>query len=157
MRTLFICICIFIQIILSNAAFAESSAGYALLATRSWTSFACASLASEMKDEKEQERLFTMGYNDGKTAIKAMQEGKISKEDINKGVPVMFLLLLQGPSADFMLGRIYEAAMDNALKDIFKTAGEIQDMNHYEQFKIDLAKDAYHKKNCALIGQKGSQ
>ena len=85
----------------------------------SWSAFECSSLASVMNEGKEQERLFALGYQQGKAFIDALQKNRIELKDRNEQVPSGFLLLLQGPTPDFVLGRVFESAQENALKDVF--------------------------------------
>lgn len=84
----------------------------------SWSAFECSSLASVMNEDKDQERLFALGYQQGKAFIDALQKNRIELKDRNEQVPSGFLLLLQGPTPDFVLGRVFESAQENALKDV---------------------------------------
>ncbi|MNV88105.1 hypothetical protein D3C71_1822820 [compost metagenome] len=58
------------------------------------------------------------------------------------------LLLLEGPSPDFMLGRIYESAQNSALKDVYKTG----DQFNSDEEQIAIAANEFRKLNCQLIG-----
>ena len=88
------------------------------------------------------------GYKNGKHFIESVKNNKIKKEDISSNVPVGVMLLLQGPSTDFMLGRIFEGALDNALKDVFTTDGKYNN----EEIQKVIAENKFHKHNCELIG-----
>ena len=61
----------------------------------------------------------------------------------------MMLLLLQGPTPDFMLGRVYEGAMDSALKNVYKTGETF----NTEGIQESIAKNEFWKRNCKLIGK----
>jgi hypothetical protein len=134
----------------ANFAAAQDSKEYAAMGTEAWSAFECSSLASHIKDTKEAERLFLFGYEQGKKFIRAIKANKIEKEDISSGVPMIMLLLLQGPSEDFMLGRIYENAQEHALEKVFKTDAKFNS----EQFQKDIAKSEFRNRNCQFIGKR---
>lgn len=126
----------------------KNSADYALMGKRLWTAFECSALADLADDKKEQERLFILGYSEGKIFLRALREEKIKKEDLSNAVPSILLFLLQGPSDDFILGRIFENALENATENAFdaytKTGAD-------EEVKKRTAEDDFWKKNCKLI------
>jgi hypothetical protein len=127
---------------------AESSKEYASMALETWTSFECAVLAEKGKNSEEQERLFWFGYNQGKKFLSALKAGKVKREDIAE-VPVGVLLLLQGPTADFILGRVYEHASDAALETVYKTGDKINS----DEVQQIIADREFMKRNCKLIGK----
>lgn len=131
----------------TSSAIAEGSKDYAAKGKRAWAAFECSSLASVAGDEKQQASLFTLGFKEGKVFLKALQAGKIKKEDLNSEVPTIMLLLLEGPSHDFILGRVFENAQEHALKDIYGTDGRPQSE---EERKI-LARNELSRRNCDLI------
>jgi hypothetical protein len=132
----------------SVGASAQSSEEYAQMGQATWSAFECSALAAHLKNSKEQERLFQFGLSQGKAFIEAVQSGKVKKEDLSKGVPIGLLWLLEGPSPDFMLGRIFESAMDHALDDVFKTKDRIND----DAVQQLLAADKFRASNCQLVG-----
>ena len=91
-----------IGFLFSNPSTAESSKDYAVMARASWSALECSSLASKSKNFKEQERLFLHGYDQGQKFIAAVKSEKVKREDLSTEAPLM-MLLLQGPTADFML------------------------------------------------------
>ncbi len=147
--TRIIAVCFTFSLLFGKPSFAASSSEYAEMGKAAWSAFECSALASKSKNSKEQERLFKFGYAQGLKFISAIQTEKVKREDLSKGVPLILLLLLQGPTPDFMLGRVYEGALDSALEDVFKTG---------EQFNSDetqesIAKNKFWKQNCQLIGK----
>jgi hypothetical protein len=132
----------------SLQCFASDSVGYAQMARASWSSFECSTLASKMRQPAEQERLFNFGYAQGQEFIAALETGKIKREDLSSHAPVGALLLLEGPSADFILGRIYAAAEENALKDVYRT-GEVFNSEATQEL---IASNKFTRRNCQLIG-----
>jgi len=112
--------------------------------------FQCSVLAGKLNKKEEALRLFNYGYETGKKFIKATQEGRISKEDLRKHTPMVVLWLLQGPSIDFMLGRIYEASTEYALKGVY--ADEISKKLNSEEMQETIIRNKFNDKNCMLIG-----
>jgi len=129
---------------------AESSKEYAMMGQSTWVAFECSALASKTGNAKEQERLFTFGYEEGLKFIDALKSEKIKNSDLKSEVPLTVLWSLQGPTPDFMLGRVFEVAMEYALKDVYKTDGA----NNDEEMQKVKAEREFRKRNCKLIGQK---
>jgi len=127
----------------------QTSKEYAVMGGSIWSAFECSSLASFIDDLEEQDRLFSWGYEQGKIFIEALNRDQIKQEDISKEVPIGVILLLQGPSSDFILGRIYEVAQDNALEDVFMTG---ENYNSDEIQKI-AATNKFGEANCNIIGK----
>ena len=71
---------------LGARALARTSAEYALLGRRVWAAFECAALAGIAGDADQQKRLFTLGYEQGKTFIEALRSGKIERQDLTREV-----------------------------------------------------------------------
>jgi hypothetical protein len=132
---------------LSGVLYAQSSLEFAVMGRTAWAAFECASLASQMKDQAEQERLFNIGYESGKKFLEALQSKKIEHKHISEEVPIGFTLLIAGPSNDFVLGRVFENAQDDALKDVLKSNGKLNS----DDLQATLAQAKYTKQNCRLI------
>ena len=98
---------------------------------------------------KEQERLFLFGYQQGKIFTAAFKAKKIRDEDLRREVPLIMYMALEGPTAEFMLGRIYQFAQISALEDVFKTGKDFHD-NSMQQLK---AEEKFQKLNCELMGK----
>lgn len=138
-----------ISLLFMNFSHAESSEEYAVIAKSVWSAFECTALADKSKNIKEQERLFEYGYKHGLIFLKALQAGKIKREDLSKEAPIMMLLLLQGPTPDFMLGRVFDGALESALKNIYKTGDKFNSDEEQER----IAKNEFWKRNCKLLGK----
>jgi hypothetical protein len=128
-----------------TAAIGATSEQYAKKGRELWAAFECSILASELGNQNESKRLFMLGYNDGKTFIDADQKGAISQNDLNNKVPIIVLMLLNGPSGDFMLGQIYNSATSEMMKKLYqhKADSTIAKINAENQFRT---------RNCSLIG-----
>lgn len=124
--------------VFSKSSYATSYSQYVAMGKATWSAFECSVLAEKSKDPKEQERLFKSGYAQGRKFIEAIQQNKVKREDLSKDAPLMMFLLLQGPTPDFMLGRVFEGALDSALKDVYKTG---------EQFNSDEIQETIAKNN----------
>ncbi|MBS4050768.1 MAG: hypothetical protein KGZ69_06155 [Methylomonas sp.] len=136
-------------LISGKPVFAESSSEYAQMGMAAWSAFKCSALAEKSNNPQDQERLFKYGYAQGLKFIDAIRSEKVKREDLSTGVPMMMLLLLQGPTPDFMLGRVFEGALDSATNDVFKTG----DQFNSDEMQEIIAKNKFWKQNCQLIGQ----
>lgn len=132
-----------------SVVFNMSSKEYAVMGREIWNVIQCSSWASINNDVKEQERLFSFGYEKGQKFLGALKAEKIKQDDVSSEVPIGVTMLLQGPTEEFILGRIFEAAQEEALDEVFKTGDEL---NSYEMQKI-IAADKFHDGNCQLVGK----
>ena len=135
-------------ILVSSSATAQDSASYAQMAKASWSAFECSALAAKLDKKSEAERLFKFGYDKGKAFISAMLENKVKREDLSDTAPIGVLFRLEGPTPDFMLGRIFESAQDNALKDVYETEGKFNS----DETQGMLASSKFASSNCQIIG-----
>lgn len=133
----------------SPAVIAAESADLAKMGRAAWAAFECSSLASVLERPKDQERLFRFGYEQGKEFLHAMQGGRITAKDLNSIAPSGLLMVAQGPTADFILGRVFESAQDNALKDVITTETVL-----HKDLKQAIASRKYSSGNCEIIGNR---
>jgi hypothetical protein len=127
-----------LEVATSEAA-ADVSKEFAAKARRVWVAFECAALADIAGEKNKAETFFTYGLREGRAFLEAAEANKIKKEDLNSQAPVGVLMLLQGPSHDFILGRIYSFAEKNALKEI--NDGEFRTDKQkavYARYQLDL-------------------
>ena len=142
---------VFLLMLFSQSIVAESSKEYAIMAKSVWGAFECSIFAEQIKDTEEQQRLFKYGYDYGLKFIDAWLSNKIKREDLSSEVPMIMLMTLRGggPTADFMLGRLFEIIAD-------KTHGETSntgDKYNPEFQQLNVAKDEFWKRNCKSIGR----
>jgi hypothetical protein len=119
----------------------EDGANFAL---KMWAAFMCATYAENADaelsaSEAAQKRFFTLGYDTGRLFLEGINDGTISAAEVNRA-PVYVVLLLQGPSIDFILGRMFEFASQNAYEKISKSGDT-----------AIVAATQYRQSNCALI------
>ena len=131
-----------------RSAQASESVELAKKGDAAWSAFSCAALASHLEKHDEQRRLFDFGYRQGLEFIAAMQAGKIKREDLSVGVPVGVLFALQGPTPDFMLGRMYESVTSDTLGKIYKSG----DYFRTESEQAIAASTEFSDSNCELLG-----
>lgn len=134
-------------------AYAQSKAD---LGRKSWSAFECSVLAELAGKRSEQERLFTVGLTSGREFIEALRNGEIQENDVRSSVPLLMLMRLGGPSTDFMIGRIYEAAVGTAYDDIVKKGDNglelpIEKWRMDDELKKMRADLLYLRGNCSLI------
>lgn len=135
--------------LIAKPSHALSSSDYAAMGSETWSAFQFSVLAEKSNDIDEQKRLFEYGYVHGLEFIKAIQDGKVSRDDLSRSTPLMVLLLLQGPTPDFILGRIFEGALTSALEDVYRTNGN----SNSDEVQELIAKNKFTGKNCQLIGR----
>lgn len=140
---------IIIVLLSTKFGMAESSKEFAIMAKETWSAFECSVLAEKSKNIKEQERLFMFGYKEGLKFIDALKSEKIKGKDISSTAPLGMVLRLQGPTPDFMLGRVFEGAADSALENVFKT----EEKFNSDEAQETIAANEFRKRNCQLIGK----
>lgn len=140
---------IVISFFITSSVLAETSKEYAIMGKSTWAAFGCSSLASTTGNIKEQQRLFLFGYEEGLKFINALQTNKISRSDLSSELPLAMAWELQGPTPDFILGRVFEVAMEYALKNVYKTDNSAFD----EDMQKLRAESEFSKRNCELIGK----
>ncbi|RBL85273.1 hypothetical protein DDE05_18050 [Streptomyces cavourensis] len=114
-----------------------------------WAAFGCSALAERLKKAPDQQRLFAYGLAQGQRFIDDLQAKRISQAAISSIVPMGVMNNLEGPSADFMLGRIYASASESALRDVYMLDGKYLDDAAQEM----RAGNKFTSQNCDLVGR----
>lgn len=120
-----------------------------------WSAFSCAAFAEMSGDKKEHERLFKLGYRAGKAFVDSVRTKTISDTEL-KEAPVGVLWHMGGPTTDFIVGRIFEAATGDAYDQVVKEDSSgllITDPRKWadDELKVIRAKNMYQRSNCALV------
>jgi hypothetical protein len=120
-----------------------------------WSAFQCATYAEMAGNPKEQSRLFDLGVRAGRSFLEAFK-GPGMPEEVQREVPIGVLMLLQGPSPDFIVGRIFENAMRDAYDDIVTRDNNgipLDASKHLQdpQLRKSKAQNKYLRANCALL------
>jgi hypothetical protein len=122
----------------------QTSEEYAPMGQKLWAAFECGALAEYADKPEESGRLYKMGYDQGKTLLDAFRAGKVDQQARSK-LPIPVLLMLDGgPTVDFILGRIFESAMQDTSRQLFEAS------NNKETRKI-IAGQNFAKQNCGLL------
>lgn len=118
-----------------------------------WSAFSCATYAENMGDREEQRRLFDIGYEAGRTFLAAAEAGEISEQTWRTTVPIIVSMLTSGPSHDFMIGRVFENAMNDTYDKIAESIGGKANMisADYADVRRSAAGRLHLKNNCELI------
>jgi hypothetical protein len=122
----------------------ETSEQYVGMAQKLWAAFECGALAEHAGKTEESRSLYKLGYDEGKTFFDALRSGKIDQQVIRK-LPLPVLVMLDGgPTVDFILGRIFESAMQYTTQQLFEAS------NNKETQKI-IAGQNFAKQDCGLL------
>ncbi len=105
-----------VLVAMMQAALAQTAVEKARLSRTMWSAFECSVYADLSGNEMEQARLFDLGVKSGREFIEAVNTRQIPPDMLRVEVNAATLDLLQGPSTDFMVGRVYESAATAALQ-----------------------------------------
>ncbi len=109
------------------------------------SAFECAVVSP---NDKETERLFTIGLKAGRDFVQFVRSNPdLSLKTIMPKVPILWSMT-SGPTADFIIGRIYEERMNEVMDEIYKKYPLDEELRKMKK------QDIYQTKNCALLGQK---
>ncbi len=134
------------------AARSQSSADYAKQGLIGWSLFECTILARDLgKPEQYVTRSFGQAIASTRSFLKALRESKILNEDINRTVPVGLVLVLGGPTDDFIAGRIFEAVANATYKDTYCKNGSLVDCTTDKKSQAIIARNAFSVRNCELL------
>mgnify|MGYP006915206776 FL=1 len=106
--------------------------------------------------QDEANRLFLVGLRAGTKFLDAAKAGSITQEEAKRNVPLGVSLLLDGPSDDFVIGRIYESAINNAFDSVVKrdAQGLLLESNNWvsdPKLEVSNAKLKYQQANCDIL------
>ncbi|WP_375227890.1 hypothetical protein [Roseobacter sp. S98] len=142
---------VFVSMLLSSAANADVRDGFV-----TWASFECSHYAELAGRETEQNNHFERGYETAKRLLSELRTGAISKAEALEEFPIGLSMRLSGPSNDFIIGRVYEAATTNADDRVIR-----RDDNGYplpidqwisnEELVMARANGLYLSSNCSAL------
>ena len=121
-----------------------------------WAAFECSRFALMSGQQDEANRLFLVGLRAGTKFLDAAKAGSITQEEAKRNVPLGVSLLLDGPSDDFVIGRIYESAINNAFDSVVKrdAQGLLLESNNWvsdPKLEVSIAKLKYQQANCDIL------
>lgn len=127
----------------------------AKLALKMYSAFQRATFSELSKKGDEQARFFKIGYDAGKGFYEALEKGEISDEQLRSTVPLIINLLHGGPNIDFLIGRVFQFATDDAFGSVVKNDGglprKVDDWIMDVGLRKIIAENAYRKANCELL------
>jgi hypothetical protein len=123
---------------------AQTSDEYAAMGQKLWDAFECGALAEYADKPEESGRLYKLGYDQGKTLLNAFRAGKVDQQAISKLPRPVSFMLDGGPTVDFILGRIFELAMQETSQQLFEAS------NNDATRKI-IAGQNFAKRNCGSL------
>jgi len=127
---------------LPTVSFGQTSEQYGLMGQKLWAAFECGAFAEHAGRAEESRRLYKIGYDQGTAFVGAYKAGKVDQQARNN-VPLAVLLMLDGgPTVDFILGRIFESAMQDTSKHF--TGGD-------DKTQKLIAEQSFTDQNCGLL------
>jgi hypothetical protein len=93
----------------------RSLARLSLVMMANWN---CGTWAEMSNDTQAQADHWQRGYEAGRGFVDGAKAGRISREDVNAIVPMNVLLTLQGPSTEFVLGRLHHMIASDAHDEV---------------------------------------
>ena len=136
-----------LAVLLPASSVAQSTEDLVASGKMAYRSFECAHLAASQQDEVQKSRLFRLGLDEARKVANGFADGRVTQNQLSEG-EVLVTFYLDGPSADFIAGRIYEGAGDNVWLLIKSAAGDRPSIEDARQVTSRL----YRDKNCELIG-----
>jgi hypothetical protein len=113
-----------------------------------WSAFECATYAELSGNVEERARLFQVGYDAGRSFLTGIQDRTISEAETQKA-PFGVLLVLGGPSVNFMVGRVFESATRCANDAVSR-----EDPSKWvpdNELRANIASIKFRRSNCELI------
>lgn len=111
-----------------------------------WAAFTCAAYAETLGDQGEQKRFVALGIDAGRRFVQAAIDGKLDAEAVKASTPVGVAWRMAGPSADFVVGRIFEGAFADAVDKVWEVGSE-PDAQSLQ------ARNLCVQANCDLLGR----
>jgi len=139
-------VCVVVLLLCTSAANAENEK--AQLGRVLYSAFTCSKYASAAGKAEEANRLFKVGIQAGRKFLEAVINKEIPAADL-KGLPIGVTWYMQGPSVDFIIGRIYEGATKAAYDHVSRNASH--ELVRDDATKKLQAENRYVQSNCALI------
>lgn len=125
----------------SHAVYGDGNPGQLI-----WSAIECSTFAEMAGDESEHKRLFDIGYTTGKQLLDRWND---LDDQFIQSLPIGILMSLEGPSNDFMLGRIFSLVSNTAFDKVTRdsSGSRISD----KDVKTLKAQNLYRSSNCELI------
>ncbi|MGX1259997.1 hypothetical protein [Sinorhizobium fredii] len=126
----------------ASSASADTSPELAKLGERAYSHFQCSWLSQVAGDHARAEKLLGVGYDYGRRYFVALEQGRISEDDLRLSGKAMIYTIGTMPSIDFRLGWMYSGAVDSAF--------DVSKMSDFDRDKA-IAVAEYNKKGCGSL------
>lgn len=114
-----------------------------------WAAFECSVLAGFAGKQKLSDKLFSKGYKNAIQFVSDYRAGAVSNERIQSTVPIGIMLVMGGPTNDFIAGRIYESTQQTVI-DALNEPNTIFVNSELRKVK---AQNKLHEQNCDLLSR----
>jgi hypothetical protein len=115
-----------------------------------WSAFECSMFATMSATHKDEiERLFKVGYEAGRQLLEAAKNHEIPPNVIYSEVPAGVSERWQGPTIEFGIGRVFEAAQSDAYEKV--VSGIDEGYKTDKRFQQLAADKKFQQGNCHLI------
>jgi hypothetical protein len=116
-------------------------------------SFECYIYAGMSQKKEEAKRLFELGLEAARSFVDALRHREFSDALIHKYVPLDVITRVQGPSTDFIVGRIFEGTSNRAFDKVTKGGGvgSQQKLVEDPSERKMVAEAEFGRANCALV------
>lgn len=133
---------------LSKADDASSSSEYAKLSLEFQNIVQCVVYADTPRNKNKLRNLSPKAITVGREFVSAAIDQKIENSDWSNYVPMEYRLRIQGPTADFVVGRLWESTKSQTLAAIFKNCEACKSDQKLLHIKMNLSFDQYR---CGAI------
>jgi len=122
---------------------------------RAWDAFQCAGFAAAMHDKDAFDGVFARGFSTAHLFLDALQKERIKRAHFDKEIPSPMRASLEGPSADFIVGRVYQTALESAVYAVDTGAAALNrdrkvepGSDAYKALRNDVASSLFESSGC---------
>lgn len=122
---------------------------------RAWDAFQCAGFAATMHDKEAFDGVFARGFSTAHVFLDALQKERIKRAHFEKEIPSPMRASLEGPSADFVVGRVYQTALESAVHAVETGAAALNrdrkvepGSDAYKALRNDVASSLFESSGC---------
>lgn len=139
------------SIFLFNPSYAANEKYGAIVALKSFQCFQYANYAKNESEENRQ-RLFNYGVLRAREFLDHAKKSPSQAEEMFKEAPWIFGALSSGPTTDFVVGRWFEIAANDAYEKIVRNIDEDKYKDD-EEFQALAARKLYFDASCDALGR----
>ena len=127
----------------------------ALSGRRAWDAFQCAGFAAAMHDKEAFDGVFARGFSTAHLFLNALQKERIKLVHFESEIPSPMRASLEGPSPDFVVGRLYQTALESAVYAVEIGAAALNrdrkfepGSDAYRALRHDVASSMFESSGC---------